>query len=93
MNNDDFMELMEDYGDLAQNRIERGKEKVRNRQEYKNLYTKFRNCHDKLVHKYTEDEIDELLALVQDVNKLENTYMYMQGFFDGIILKRKNDNK
>lgn len=82
-----FMELMEDFYLLAESRIERGMTKLRNQTNYKESYEKFLNLYDIFAEKYSQEEIDEFVEAIKDVNTLENTYMYIKGLKDGLLLK------
>lgn len=83
----EFDELMKDFYLLAESRIEKEMLTLKNQTKYKEKYEKFLNLYDIFAEKYKQEEIDQFIEAITEVNTLENTYMYIRGFKDGLLMK------
>jgi len=87
-------ELMKDYEDLACFRIDRLNAELREIEEYNEKYEIFSTMYENLISEYPNAEIEQFRDVMLDLCNMEDTYIFMQGFLDGInVDKIYNRNK
>ncbi len=87
MNAKKFEKLIHNFEFLVDERMDTVLNKLKERKEYKEKYEKYSNLYDSLLKKYSRKDIEEFAGANIDLYNIENSYIYIQGLIDGIILK------
>lgn len=91
---EEFKEFMEEYNSFVlQRKNEICCELEKNHKEYKEKLEEYSTLYDIMVRKYPMHEIEELEGICMESYEIENLYLYVQGFLDGIMLKNKFKKK
>lgn len=93
MNENDFENFVESCEELVNDRINLSINKVAKTIKYKEKYNIYSDLHKKLIEKYTIKEVENFASSIYAINDLENEYIYLQGFIDGILLRENLGNK
>ncbi len=92
MKQKEFEKLMENCADLIEERSNLAVKKIYKNNTYKEKYQKYSNLYEELVNKLGKDEIEIFTSAIYSLNDMENDYIYMQGFVDGMLLRENLAN-
>lgn len=87
MKQKELEKLIESCEGLIEERSDLAFKKVSEDSRYKEKYQIYSNLHEKLSEKIGENEIEKFANSMTSINDLENNYIYLQGFIDGILLR------
>ena len=88
-NNKEFTEFIKENNEFIMKRKnEICLELEKNNCEYKEMVDKHSNLYNSLIEKYKMEDIEELEGTCMEMYELENLYLYIQGFIDGITFKK-----
>ena len=88
MEEKDFEQFMKDFESFIEDRSNIAFDKAVKNKKYKELYKKYEEQYEALIKKINVEEIDKFADFIHLLNNIENNYIYMQGFLDGILFKK-----
>ena len=88
MEEKDFEQFMKDFESFIEDRSNIAFDKAVKNKKYKELYKKYEKQYEALIKKINVEEIDKFADFIHLLNSIENNYIYMQGFLDGILFKK-----
>lgn len=89
MREKEFEIFIEDLGELINDRINMSINKLAKTNKYKKTYSKYSKLYEQLKKRCSVSEIENFSSIIYAINDLENTYIYLQGFLDGILLREQ----
>ena len=87
MKSKDLEQLIENCEGLISERSDLALKKVAQTEKYQENYQEYSNLYEELIKKIDRIELERFANSIYALSDLENDYIYMQGFVDGIILK------
>ncbi len=87
MKQKELEELIADSENFIGERINLIFKKVSKDKNYKEKYEEYSNLCEDLSKIIDRSKIENLVGAIYDLNSVENNYIYLQGFIDGVLLR------
>lgn len=87
MKQKELEQFIENCEELIGERSDLALKKVSKDSKYKEKYKKYSDLYEKLIKTTDKNNIENFAGTIHELNGIENNYMYLQGFVDGILLR------
>lgn len=93
MKEKEFKQFLEDFNSVIEERCVLSFQKMKKTKEYKNKKDRYNIISNKILENCTIEDTEDFKNSIYDIQAIENTYVYIQGFIDGILLRENQENK
>ncbi len=86
---DELEDFINSCEDLINDRIDIISEQISKNTSYKKKYYQYSKIYDELLKKNSLQDIEVLTNSIFEISDIENKYIYLKGFIDGILLREQ----